>query len=282
MKPYMDKTQTLDTFRQLVGELRSDQYAVVEAVDSALMYALYHHFGSWSKAHEALAITEETRAEWKAHWDAEAAQRGMRKKEFRERRIEELEKGRESQIQRKTLAEALAMVESNDHFVKCSTKAEVALLCGCVLADVEIIDPHTSAVVSSDDKYRLVAPLWLKVAGQTGKTVRKHDADIPDPAMLALFDLIDHLRGHQTVVGRLAEEFGVDIGGRAAERVAEELLKHARETNKVAQVVELLTQAVAETVAQRLREYQGLFEGFCQKESIGTPNLVAEVCRCLE
>jgi hypothetical protein len=81
---------------------------------------------------------------------------------------------------------------------------------------------------------------------------------------------------------KIAEELGAEIGDGPTEQMAQELLTHARETNKVARVVELLAHAAVEGVAQKLRESRAVFEGFCRKESVATPNLLAEVAGHLE
>ena len=60
-----------------------------------------------------------------------------------------------------------------------------------------------------------ISPERALRAFPTGKTVRKQDADIPDPGMLAFFDLVNQLRGHRATVRKIAEELGVDIGGGA-------------------------------------------------------------------
>src|SRR5262249_17667225 len=117
MKPYLELNQTLDALRKLVAELRDDGFLTVRAADPTLMHALYYHFGSWSRARELLDITDATRAEWKDHWNAEAAKCGMRNSnKFREQRVEELLEQQEAQREKKTLPEAVALVEGNSHF----------------------------------------------------------------------------------------------------------------------------------------------------------------------
>jgi len=95
-------------------------------------------------------------------------------------------------------------------------------LCNCVLAGVAIIDPDDpDEVVSSDDKHLLVEPLWSKVKGQTGGSVRKPTAGVVDAGRLAFLDLVEQLRGSgrwpapsatvRETLGKIGEELGADL-----------------------------------------------------------------------
>jgi hypothetical protein len=239
MYPYLTKEDTLKTFRALVEKLRTDRWSDVLAANPVLHYALELHFGSFNDAARALNIDASTREGWRVYWE-EARKRGYTQR----KQLEELKRD-SPQPNVIALPDATDRVEQVPEFLSCRCEHDIKILALCVIGVDRIMDPGTNSRLrfSHNNRFlhRFIHPLMRRLAEHTGIPL---DASVTEPAdqsLLALFDLCDELGIDRKLIQDFGRELGTHIPWQTAARpMGKELLHHARQTQAMPRLVDLL------------------------------------------
>lgn len=253
MYPYLTKKDTLKAFRELVEKLHVARRSEVRNANPVLHYALELHFGGINDAEKALNVDAATREGWRAYWE-EARKRGYTQR----KQLEELKRD-SPQPSVIALPDALDRVEQAPEFVSCRTEHDIKILALCVIGVDRIIDPETKLRVYFSHSERFAMqfsrPLMRRLAERTGIPLDASVLEPADQSLLAFFDLCDEFGIDRESVAELGRDLGAHIPRQTAARsMQKELLRHARQTEAVPRLIDLLATKAREGLARSLAE----------------------------